>query len=369
MKLGLERIAQIDELLGNPSAAYPTVHVAGTNGKGSVVTKIAAALANSGKRVGLFTSPHLIEVNERISINGQCITDDELEESLAFFVDKDLSYFEKITLLAFNYFAKKKVDIAVIEVGMGGRLDATNIITPLLSVITSISLDHTQYLGETLEKIAGEKAGIIKPGIPVLIGKETEPRWVFRQVAQEKGSLLYTVEGSFADFEEENKATAAKALSLLHVPLSGLEVVPPARFQRVGKVVLDVAHNRAGIEKLLERTHRTFPGEKITVLATFSQGKEHEKLIEILLAKADKLYLSVVNHPRAILLSALDKYTSFVIPKLEEAFYQAYAQEGILVVCGTFFMMEEIVRILQKVLSSQISQEIFSVFAPMLKQP
>lgn len=176
--------------LGNPERKFRSIHVAGTNGKGSVSHFLASILQEAGYKVGLYTSPHLVDFRERIRINGEMIPQqsvvDFVEANRRLFADLHLSFFEMTVGMAFDYFAKEKVDIAIVEVGMGGRLDSTNVITPQLSVITNIGLDHTQFLGDTLEKIAAEKAGIIKPGVPVVIGEtqpETKP--VFERVAAE----------------------------------------------------------------------------------------------------------------------------------------------------------------------------------------
>ena len=198
-KEGLSTTLALDEYLGHPHRHFATIHVAGTNGKGSVSHTLASILQKAGKRVGLFTSPHLVDFRERIRVNGECVS----EEFVVNFVDKHRhffeplhpSFFELTTAMAFDYFAHENVDIAVIEVGLGGRLDCTNIITPILSVITNISMDHTQLLGNTLAAIAKEKAGIIKPGIPVVIGeanKETRP--VFEEKAESVGAPIFFAE-------------------------------------------------------------------------------------------------------------------------------------------------------------------------------
>ena len=193
-KPGLENVIQLMEHVGDPQKRFKCVHIAGTNGKGSTAHLIAAALQSAGLKVGLYTSPHLVDFRERIRINGEMVDKDyvaDFVEKNREFLDKvQPSFFETVTALAFSYFAKEKVDVAVIEVGLGGRLDATNIVTPLLSVITNIGLDHTEFLGNTLQKIAGEKAGIIKPGTPCVIG-ETQPETegVFLGKAAECGIL------------------------------------------------------------------------------------------------------------------------------------------------------------------------------------
>lgn len=198
-KEGLGNTHALDEHLGHPHQSYATIHVGGTNGKGSVSHTIASVLQECGYRVGLYTSPHLVDFRERIRVNGKPIT----EEYVVSFVDRERSFFEPLhpsffevtTAMAFQYFKDMQVDIAVIEVGLGGRLDCTNIITPLVSVITNISFDHTQFLGDTLAKIAAEKAGIIKQGIPVVIGETNEEtRPVFEAKAQEMGAPIVFAE-------------------------------------------------------------------------------------------------------------------------------------------------------------------------------
>lgn len=187
-KEGLENTLLLDKHFNHPHQQYQTIHIAGTNGKGSCSHTLAAILQEAGYKVGLYTSPHLVDFRERIRVNGTCIPEERVvrfvEEERAFFEPLHPSFFEITTALAFLYFAEQKVDIAVIEVGLGGRLDCTNIISPLLSVITNISFDHVQFLGNTLDKIASEKAGIIKPNTPVIIGETTpETRPVFIEKA------------------------------------------------------------------------------------------------------------------------------------------------------------------------------------------
>ena len=198
-KEGLSNTHMLDHHFGHPHHKFRSIHVAGTNGKGSCAHTLAAMLQLHGYKVGLYTSPHLIDFRERIRINGQMIPEqyvvDFVEHERNFFEPLHPSFFELTTALAFNYFAECGVDVAVIEVGLGGRLDCTNIITPELSVITNISLDHTQFLGNTLQQIAREKAGIIKPGIPVVVGEvlpETLP--IFTEEAQIQQADLHLAE-------------------------------------------------------------------------------------------------------------------------------------------------------------------------------
>ncbi|MBO1362374.1 bifunctional folylpolyglutamate synthase/dihydrofolate synthase [Prevotella sp. A2931] len=198
-KEGLDNSLAMDAFLGHPHQKYKTVHVAGTNGKGSCSHTLASILQTDGHKVGLYTSPHLIDFRERIKVNGVCISEsyvvDFVEKYRSFFEPLHPSFFELTTAMAFKYFADCQVDIAIIEVGLGGRLDCTNIITPILSVITNISLDHVKFLGNTLGKIAREKAGIIKKNVPVIIGENnSESKPVFIQRAKELNAPIVLAE-------------------------------------------------------------------------------------------------------------------------------------------------------------------------------
>ena len=229
-KEGLSNTHALDEHFGHPHRQFKTIHVAGTNGKGSCSHTLAAILQSAGYKVGLYTSPHLVDFRERIRINGQCISKeyvvDFVEQERSFFEPLHPSFFELTTAMAFKYFAEQAVDIAVIEVGLGGRLDCTNIITPVLSIITNISFDHTQFLGNTLAKIAGEKAGIIKKNVPVVIGETTpETLPVFQKKAAAKSAPLHLAEAFEVahdyDFElkglyqQKNKQTILCAVNSL----------------------------------------------------------------------------------------------------------------------------------------------------------
>ena len=241
----LSRITRLCAELGQPQQSYPCVHVAGTNGKGSTCSLIAAGLQSSGKRVGLFTSPHLVDWRERIRVDGQMIeqayVDRWEKEHQALLDSVQPSYFEYLTALAFCYFRDQQVDFAVIECGLGGRLDSTNILTPVLSVITSIGLDHMALLGNTRAAIAGEKAGIIKPGVPCIIAEsDDETRPVFERRAQEVGAeLIFADECTYLRREQEryvpacgltgdcqviNRQTAFCALRKLEIPNEAIAV-------------------------------------------------------------------------------------------------------------------------------------------------
>ena len=241
-KPGLQTTFALDDHFGHPHQKYKTIHIAGTNGKGSSSHTLAAILQSQGYKVGLYTSPHLVDFRERIRVNGECVPEqyviDFVEENRAFFEPLHPSFFELTTAMALKYFAEQEVDYAVIEVGLGGRLDCTNIITPILSIITNISFDHTQFLGNTLAEIAGEKAGIIKPGVQVVIGEYLpETRTVFEKKAKsENAPILFAQdfdvtrlensEPSDVDMElkgsyqERNKKTILTALHILRQKLA-----------------------------------------------------------------------------------------------------------------------------------------------------
>ncbi|MBQ7691401.1 MAG: bifunctional folylpolyglutamate synthase/dihydrofolate synthase [Muribaculaceae bacterium] len=210
-KPGLQTAVTLDDWLGHPHRRYRCIHVAGTNGKGSVSHLLAAILQLCGYRVGLFTSPHFVDFRERIRVNGECVPQAEVVDFVERFkhsgLDCSATFFELTSALAMDYFARQRVDVAIFEVGMGGRLDSTNIITPMLCIITNISLDHTEFLGDTLEQIAAEKAGIIKPGVPVVVGEaEGGVRRVFERKAAECGAPITFAhdEQLIADYRHED---------------------------------------------------------------------------------------------------------------------------------------------------------------------
>lgn len=231
-KEGLDNTYLLDEHFGHPHRKFKSIHIAGTNGKGSCSHTLAAILQNDGYKVGLYTSPHIMDFRERIKINGECISKEYVIE----FVNQEKSLFEKIhpsffevtTALAFKYFAEQHVDYAIIEVGLGGRLDCTNIITPILSIITNISFDHTNFLGNTLEKIAKEKAGIIKPNIPVIIGETTnETKPVFKTCAESMNAeIIYADENdeiiSFTMNEDGGITYDTRSFGIIQGELGGL---------------------------------------------------------------------------------------------------------------------------------------------------
>ena len=287
-KKDLTNTRLLADYLGNPQLNIKCIHVAGTNGKGSTSHMLASILQESGYKVGLYTSPHLKDFRERIKINGNEISEEFVCEFItnnqSFFEANDMSFFEMSVGLAFTYFAKEEIDIAIIEVGLGGRLDATNIITPLVSVITNIGMDHTQFLGNTLESIAIEKAGIIKPLIPVVIGEySVETKSVFLAKAKENASEIYfasdTISQTFnsdllGDYQTQNKKTVVKTIQILNektefkinqseIEAGLLNVVKntglQGRWQQLDdfpKTICDTAHNKEGLKIVLNQIQK-----------------------------------------------------------------------------------------------------------------
>ncbi|NNM22057.1 MAG: bifunctional folylpolyglutamate synthase/dihydrofolate synthase [Flavobacteriaceae bacterium] len=281
-KADLSNTLNLAEYLDHPETSFKSVHLAGTNGKGSTSHMLASVLQEAGYKVGLYTSPHLKDFRERIKINGNMISEgavvDFIDEHRRFFETNQLSFFEMTVGMAFDHFRKEEVDIAVVEVGLGGRLDSTNIIIPEVSVITNIGMDHTQFLGNDLPTIAGEKAGIIKEGVPVVIGeKQAEPVEVFERIAHEKNSELIFAEQVIdqiyptdlhGGYQHKNQRTALATLEVLRRKgwsmldeniIQGLQNVIKntglsGRWQVImqhPKVICDTAHNKEGLSLVL----------------------------------------------------------------------------------------------------------------------
>ena len=347
-KEGLQNTLALDEHFGHPHTKYKTIHIAGTNGKGSCSHSIASILQEAGYKVGLYTSPHLVDFRERIRVNGKCINKERVIKFVAeekdFFEPLHPSFFELTTALAFKYFEEQKVDIAIIEVGLGGRLDCTNIISPILSIITNISFDHTQFLGNTLAKIAAEKAGIIKKGVPVIIGEANEEtRPVFNTKAKEldtkisfaeddaivvssttiaKGGRNYILRnGSHligelsGDYQEHNMNTILCACNILkqiniikddHFIIKGLANICKntglmGRWQTIQtkpKVVCDTGHNVAGWNYLAPQIKRQ-KCNQLRIVFGMVDDKDIDSVME-LLPKNATYYWTQAETKRAI---------------------------------------------------------------------
>ncbi|MFV8347127.1 bifunctional folylpolyglutamate synthase/dihydrofolate synthase [Flavobacterium sp. ZB4P13] len=367
--------------LDNPQEKIKCIHVAGTNGKGSTSHMLASILQESGYKVGLYTSPHLKDFRERIKINGKDISEefvtDFINEHKSFFESNDMSFFEMTVGLAFDYFAKEKVDIAVIEVGMGGRLDATNIITPLVSVITNIGLDHTQFLGNTLEAVAFEKAGIIKPNIPVIIGEYTpETKPVFLAKAKECNSEIYFASNLVSetypsdligDYQIHNKKTVLQTVSVLNsqnefkitpentksgllnvVKNTGLQ----GRWQQLNefpKVICDTAHNKNGLEIVLKQIQKE-DFDTLHIVLGVVNDKDLDEILPLFPKKAN-YYFCKPNIPRGLdVLILKQKAATFelkgeVYISVSEAYQKAIenaAKSDFIYIGGSTFVVAEI---------------------------
>lgn len=350
-KPGLQTTETLDLIFGHPHRNFRAVHIGGTNGKGSTSHMLAAVLQAQGYKTGLYTSPHLTDFRERMRINGGMIPKDSVVDFInrwrkisPNYPDLHPSFFELTMMMAFDWFSKEDVDIVVVEVGMGGRLDSTNIITPLLSVITNISFDHTQFLGNTLEAIAVEKAGIIKPGVPVVIGEAAGPvKDVFINKAKVTGSPiifseenedikdLSAVEGGWrvvdrngndfrvplaGDYQIKNIRTVATAISRLRE--TGVELSDEAvanglshadsltglrgRWQRVNDkpvVICDTGHNVAGLKESLLSLRRRYGSRRLRFVIGFVNDKDVSHIVDLFPEDAD-YYFAQASVPRAL---------------------------------------------------------------------
>jgi len=352
MKLGLENITTFLESIGSPQENYKTIHIAGTNGKGSTAAMLEAIYRAQGYKTGLFTSPHLVSLRERVRVNGRMIP----KRSVAAFIDRHrkklserkLSFFEVVTAMALEFFSRAEVDIAIIETGLGGRLDATNVLKPKLTITTDISRDHLEILGTTIRKIAREKAGILKKSVPHLVGllPETAER-VIRERCRRMGSRFYKLNPrDFAFYPErlsldfkyngialsnvrpsligpqqlKNTALVLKAVSILNeralrvskrAILQGISHTDwPGRFQIVEYRnkpvhVFDVCHNAAGVEAFAQTLRIRFPGKRARIITGFVKRKEHQKMFNSLSKVADSYALVPLRTGRSTNLDEL----------------------------------------------------------------
>ena len=312
IKPGLERINLLMEKLNFPQNNYKTIHVTGTNGKGSVCAMLAEILKLDGRKVGLFTSPHLESYCERIRINGENISEDDFAEMIEVVKNCDVqaTQFEVLTAAAFEYFSRQKVDIAVIEVGLGGLYDSTNIIIPEISIITNVSLEHENILGD-LKNIAINKAGIIKKNIPVVTGATDEPLKIIREVAKKNNSPLYEVTKPAnvkislrGEYQKFNAAVAIQAAEILNIAedtiRAGLKNVHWAgRFEILNGVIIDGAHNPHGAAALRASLDKNFPAGKRVWIFGVLADKDFDEMIDILFRADDFVIVTKPNSERA----------------------------------------------------------------------
>ncbi|MBZ5673265.1 MAG: bifunctional folylpolyglutamate synthase/dihydrofolate synthase [Acidobacteriia bacterium] len=379
-KLGLERIRAVLEALGNPERAFRVVHVAGTNGKGSTCAMIEAGLRAAGVRTGLFTSPHLIEPTERIQIDGIPVSPADFERAFNVVhetaekleLDCHPTYFETVTAMAFWLFREKVVDTAVIEVGLGGRLDSTNVVEPVLTVITPIDFDHEAYLGHTIEAIASEKAGILKPGIPAVFAPQrpeavkildaraaelhvpvtrTEEFEIRDLHIDARGSRFSGIVCPLAgEHQEDNAVTAALALRVLGVSTDGIaDARWPGRIEHVSPnpdIILDGAHNPAGARALARYLERFYGNRRIWLVYGAMRDKAIDEVAGVLFPVAAELVLTAPNTSRALRPEALAEFAGrgHIEPTVEAAIDYArthVADEDVIVITGSLFVVGE----------------------------
>jgi dihydrofolate synthase/folylpolyglutamate synthase len=403
IKLGLETIQGILRTLGNPQDGYRVVHVAGTNGKGSVASALASILIASGYRVGLYTSPHLVRFNERICIDNQPIQDGDVIRAYeavrqAPDGDREPTFFEFATAMALYEFGRQRVDWAVAETGMGGRLDATNVVQPSLTVITNISVEHTEYLGETIPQIAGEKAGIIKAGVPVVTGVEQDDAAaVIAETAAENAAAMYRLNTDFhvvpsaggeftytgmdhswsgmrtglaGRYQLDNAAMVLAGCELLQ--RSGTKLPMPAirnglaqnkwpgRLEIVSTspyIIIDGAHNLAAARSLATFLEEAMGDRDVTLIAGILDDKPYRGILETLLPKCRKAILTSPKIYRALPAEALRRAAGdlvadmTVIPDVADAVRHAMetaAEKDAICIAGSLYVVGEAKAYLEK---------------------
>lgn len=398
MKLGLENVSLFLEKMGNPHNRFPSVHIAGTNGKGSTAAYLEAIFRQAGYRTGIFTSPHLVDFRERIRVNGVLIEKrfitGFIRKNKANIIRQKITFFEVCTALAFDYFARRKVEIAIIETGLGGRLDATNVLRPLVSVISDISFDHMHILGHTLRKIAFEKAGIIKPKTPVIFGilPGEASREITTVARKRQAPLLRLYRKNFSpnigrnfefsyydeskvirkltpslpgEHQIKNAALSVKVALFLRTMRhkiseraikQGLAATYwPGRFQILKKpgkptVVLDVGHNPAGVKAMVDCFKRVFPGKKTDIVLGLVSNKDLRRSVSSLPQIARRIFIVRLNTYRSaepediarhlrgkgVLVSPGVSLTTVTRRLIKEA-----GTDDIIVVCGSHYGVGE----------------------------
>jgi dihydrofolate synthase/folylpolyglutamate synthase len=387
-KLGLDRIQRLLEALGNPHQSCPFVHVAGTNGKGSVCAMVESALRVSGKRTGLYTSPHLLEPTERIRVNGVPVSTAEFASAFAQVhsvaerlvsageIEAHPTYFETVTAMCFLLFRQTGVEIGIVEVGLGGRLDATNVILPQITAITRIDYDHETWLGKQLEQIAAEKAGIIKPGVPVVVGAQRDEIYpLLRGRAGERNARVieplpaehisadrwgsgFYIAGLELDcplpgeHQVENARTAVAVLRELGVDdgaiRAGLRsVVWPGRMQRISdtpEIILDGAHNPSGASALADFIRHFYSGRRVTLIFAVMRDKAVEQIANILFPLASTVVVTAPHLERAVrpeVIAGLVHHPDVRISRdLDEAI-QAAGEIDVAFITGSLFLVAE----------------------------
>ena len=369
-KIGLDNIQAICNIIGNPEKKINTIHIAGTNGKGTVSNYITNIYQQSGYRVGTFTSPHLIDFRERITINGEWIPKEDVvnfyDAYKNAFSQLAPSFFEWSTALALHYFHKENTDINIIETGLGGRLDSTNVIQPLLSIITTIGLDHKEFLGDEIKNIAKEKAGIIKEKTPVLLGpdiKETLP--VFEKISQEKEAPLHQAKASIIQqptlpaYLLQNWKTACEASSILSKEFPVRIEDDPRKYltikgrwqvvQDKPKIVLDVGHNKQGVRAIVNQLDKE-SYDQLHIMLGFSAEKEMDEILPLFPKEATYYITKSTNERSAdpqIIATHIrgEKINCYL--DIKEAFHyinKAVKKDDFVLICGSVFLVGDILQ-------------------------
>ncbi|MEL7269232.1 MAG: folylpolyglutamate synthase/dihydrofolate synthase family protein [Bacteroidota bacterium] len=375
----LDNIQEFSTYLGNPHLNFKSIHVAGTNGKGSSSHMIASVLQEAGYKVGLYTSPHLKDFRERIKVNGEMLSEDDVmafvKTHKPFLEANDLSFFEMTVGMAFQYFSEQKVEVAVIEVGLGGRLDSTNIIQPEICLITNIGWDHQSILGDTLEKIAMEKAGIIKREVPVIISEtQKETQGIFKLIAAQKRSPIFFAEDvAPTEYETDLKGgyqhKNMRGVVTLFQKLEAFEITTEAikkglshvvdntgllgRWQVLGskpKIICDTAHNEQGLKDVLKQLKKE-KGETLHLVLGFVNDKDVEGLLKLFPKKAQYYFVSP-NVPRGLESKKLKKIGKSMglkgkayenVNKGLKAAQKASEKEDVIFIGGSTFTVAEVV--------------------------
>jgi len=381
-KLGLERITALLQALGNPHQGRRWIHVAGTNGKGSTCAMIEAGLRAAGVRTGLYISPHLVEPTERIQICGQPVSPEQFAQAFATVhetaermlraaeIDMHPTYFETVTAMAFVLFAEAKLDTVVLEVGLGGRLDATNVVTPKLCVITPIDYDHQIFLGDTIEQIAGEKAGILKPGVPAVFaeqrpeaeavlraraqGRYTLSRdWTINDLAIDARGSRFQLRGGevvcplAGEHQVENARVAAIALAQLGVSAAGIASTHwPARLELVSErpdITIDGAHNPAGTRALAAYIRRFYSGRRVWLVYGALRDKAVAEMTSILFPLADRVILTAPANSRAMAPEDIPAPGAYITHSVAEAIahLSLVPPEDVVFIAGSLYLAGE----------------------------
>lgn len=367
INLGLERIMQILDLLKNPQDKLKFVHVAGTNGKGSVCSMLNSVLTQAGYKTGLFTSPHVFEYTERIKINNTEISEEIFAQKVFNLINLAsnnniyLTEFEVLTAVAFDYFMEENVDIVILETGLGGRLDATNVIKDnICSIITHIDFDHTERLGDSIEKIASEKAGIIKPRGTVIINEQNLGYEIINHQARQLGSEVLSA--SFApnflvkelalmgNYQAENLALVLKSIEILNIKgfnisqenvIEGLKLVKhPCRFEFIQdkNVIIDAAHNPNGAKALRASLEKKFSNKNYKFIFGCLNNKNYKEMMKALFKENDEIYFYRFDNPNSCSLEELQSACEYKSYKFED-----YTQDDKLtVMCGSIYMIKEL---------------------------